>query len=62
MLLVWFSFRYGYLTQVIFVMISSNMVATEAVSRRCTVKKKCSYKFRKIHRKTPVPESPGGVP
>ena len=22
-------------------------------------KKKCSYKCRKIHRKTPVPESPG---
>ena len=28
----------------------------EAVVRRCSVKK-CSHKFRRIHRKTPVPET-----
>ena len=31
-------------------------LCTEVVVRRCSVKK-CSYKFRKIHRKTPVPDS-----
>ena len=29
---------------------------TEAVTRSCSVKK-CSLKFRKIHRKAPVPDS-----
>ena len=28
----------------------------EAIVQRCSVKR-CSYKFRKIHRKTPVPQS-----
>ena len=28
----------------------------EAVTQRCSIKR-CSLKFRKIHRKTPVPES-----
>ena len=33
-----------------------NLLCSEPVTQRCFVKK-CSKKFRKIHRKTPVPES-----
>ena len=32
------------------------MASTETVVQRCSIKK-CSQKFRKIHSKTPVPES-----
>ena len=34
----------------------SQRVLTKVVVRRCSVKR-CSYKFRKIHRKAPVPVS-----
>ena len=34
---------------------------TDAVVRRCSVKKRCSLKFHKIHRKTPVPETLANV-
>ena len=32
------------------------ILSSEAVVQRCSVKR-CSWKFYKIHRKTPVPES-----
>ena len=33
----------------------NNIVYTEAVIQSCSVKK-CSWKFHKIHRETPMPE------
>ena len=42
--------------KVIIQVLKSQRVLSKVVVRRCSVKR-CSYKFRKIHRKAPVPVS-----
>ena len=39
------------------VVVFSAILVSEAVVRMCSAKKRCSWKFRKIHRKTPVPKT-----
>ena len=36
---------------------SDMVLNTEAVTQRCSIRKKCAQKFQKIYRKTPVLES-----
>ena len=45
-------------TETVIIMQHVNKISTEAVIRRYTPTEKVLLKFQKIHRKTPVPESP----